>query len=169
MSPRRPRYLDKLIWLYMSLLSASVALGIFLLVRDVQRKLPVNAQLAADAWRAYNRGDFTGAVGVAERCTSTFRKQADDMESKLHTLGEEPLPVTPAEKSSVLARGPLNDVATCYFILGQAAVRLQQRERATQGFEAAAQYSHAFSYNQDGSFWSPAQAAIEELARLRQR
>jgi hypothetical protein len=166
---RRTHYLDRLLWLYIVLLLFSVGIGIFLIVRDIQPKVPFNVQLVAEAWRAYNRADFAGAVTVAERCTSTFQKQADDIERKLRTADGESAPQTDAEKSSVLARGPLNDVATCFFIIGQSAVHLKQPERAIQAFEAATKYSHAFSYNQDGSFWSPARASAQELELLRQR
>ncbi len=71
------------------------------------------------------------------------------------------------DREIILADADLNDVATCCFIRGLAAKKLQRFEEARDAFRAATEFTYARALTEDGiSFWSPAEAAHKELMEI---
>ena len=84
-----------------------------------------------------------------------------------------PLPpvsnVSDKEEKEIINRGILNDVATCWYIIGRSYEGRGHRYKheAIQAYSKVAQFSHALTYDPNGDhFWSPAQAAIARASLL---
>jgi hypothetical protein len=136
----------------------------------IGQTLPPNARLTKEAWDAFNKGEWRTAIRKAEECIDRFQDQADDQQKQLETDHVTvPNGVVPKEeKEEILRRGPLNDVATCFFIKGQAAEKLGQNGEAKQAYEAAAKYTYARCFDPSwNGFWSPSEAANGRLKRLK--
>lgn len=126
--------------------------------------------LTADAWNALVAADYGAAIGKAEECIREFRAAAGVLQSELERANK-PLPsggVTGAARDSILANGPLNSVATCYFIIGEAN-RLFVRtdpvklNTARTAYQEASKLTFGRGYNTNGVFWIPAEKATHRL------
>lgn len=129
--------------------------------------LPLNAQLTTDAWNALNASEYPNAVSIAQECISAFANQALREQRALD--GATPPPVGKVgedEKQAIFSHGVLNDVATCYFIKGQALERLNRLSEARDAYIQAEQFSYARTWDEQGWFWSPAEAATDRLSAL---
>lgn len=136
----------------------------------VAQKLPPNVRLTTEAWEAFNRGDFGTTIQKAQECIDKFQDEADDEQKQLekdHVTVPKGV-VSKEQKEEIVRRGPLNDVATCFFVKGQAAEKLGQNDEAKQAYTAATKYPYArgFDPSWDG-FWSPADAARGRLKHLK--
>ena len=129
----------------------------------------LNTQLTTAAWDALNARDLTAAIVLAESCITEFRPAADAEQASL-TASNAPLPPTgevPADvRQRILARGLLNDVATCFYIKARSAEGLGRRADAREAYQLALRYPHARCWDPKGFFWSPADAARGRLAEL---
>ena len=122
------------------------------------------------AWRAFNNREYSQAIAAADQCVDALRGEADRMQAQLQGSNAADPPVgsvTSAVRSTILARGPLNDVATCLWIKGRAAEATGQVAVARQAYEAAARYTYARTWDSRGWFWAPAVDARDRHARLR--
>jgi len=131
---------------------------------------PMNVALTTAAWDAFNAKDYSKAIAKAQECIDEFRGSADREQAELEKQ-KVPLPpkgkVTDAEKQAILVRGLLNDVATCYFIIGSSAEYLGRIDLAREAYGRAAKYTYARTWDPGGWFWSPAEAAGDRLMNLR--
>ena len=128
---------------------------------------PKNEQLTSDAWDALNKLDYATAIQKTEECIDSFELQAiRDQEA----LKDSPMPPVGAvgdeDKAVIQARGVLNDVATCYFIKGQALEKLDRISEAKEAYQGAQQFPYGRTWDPLGWFWSPADAAADRLAKL---
>ena len=135
-----------------------------------ERNLSPNAALTARAWEAFGKADYESAIRYADKCIEGFGPSADREQAKLET-GPASLPptgkVSDEERQAILARGVLNDVATCLYIRGRAAEALGQRQQARAAYQKAARYTYARTWDPKGWFWSPAEAASDRLQELK--
>lgn len=130
---------------------------------------PLNEQLTVAAWDCLNRENYSCAVDKSQECVGTFELQAIQIQDKL-TGGNIPLPptgiVSADDKRLILSRGVLNDVATCYFILGQAYEKQGNIPEAKSAYKAVQQFPHARTWDPKSWFWSPSEVAYAYLTRL---
>lgn len=137
--------------------------------------LQAEEQCLKDTWRAFNHKEYQNAIKFADQCIENFGKAADREQEKLDK-DKEPLPptgaVSDAEKDKIFKRGVLNDVAAAYFIKGRSAEYLYlekgaeasaYKEMAEKAYEAACRYKHARTWDPQGWFWSPCEAASDRL------
>lgn len=115
--------------------------------------------LASKAWAAYGTKNYAHTKAFAQKCIGMYQDKALEMQKGLSA------PATVTEE--VFKSWALNDVGTCYFILGQAL------EAEGKGKEALAAYkvltdklSFAQCWDTKGWFWKPAEAARERLKAL---
>jgi hypothetical protein len=143
----------------------AVALTVGAACADAQA---LNAELATAAWDAFNARDLSVAIARAESCISTFKDAADAEQGSL-TASNTPLPptgeVTADVRERILARGLLNDVATCLYIKARAAEDLGRRQDAREAYQLTLRYPHARCWDPKGFFWSPTEAARERLQK----
>lgn len=131
---------------------------------------PKNVVLTTAAWNAFNAKDYSSAIAKAQECIDEFRGSASREQAELEKQ-KFPLPpkgkVTEAEKKTIFNRGLLNDVATCYFILGRSAEYLGRKDLAQEAYGHAIRYTYARTWDPSGWFWSPAEAAEDRLTSLK--
>jgi len=131
---------------------------------------PLNVDLTQAAWQAFNKEDFTEAIAKAEKCITEFRGAAEREQAKLKDAKEPEPPtgaVSEAEKKKIMARGLLNDVATCFYIKGRSLESLGKKEEARQTYQETAKYTYGRCWDPKGGFWSPAETAQDRLATLK--
>ncbi len=156
-----------------------VTLTSVVLVQPLCGQVTKNSQqLTTEAWKAFNNADFKGAISKAEECIRNFKDDADDKQEELRK-NNTPEPPTdefsPTERETILKRGPLNDVATSFFIIGQSEEELYRRgkdkdpqlnEKAKQAYKEACKYTYARAWDPGGFFWSPNKKACRRAERL---
>jgi hypothetical protein len=124
------------------------------------------------AFDAFNEGDYLGAISRATDCIQEFRAAADTKQAALEAQNA-PLPpegsVTDQEKKIILSRGPLNDVASCYWIVGRSAEQLGRIADAREAYREATRYTYARTWDPKGWVWSPGKDAGARLAALERR
>ena len=134
-------------------------------------------RMTMEAWNAFNNADYQSAIRKAEVCIKEFRRTADTLQKSLKDKNE-PTPAVgevsdEAQRRALFNRGPLNDVATCYFITGEAysriaagldgSARKEQLQKAKAAYEATAKYTYARVWDERGWFWDPSAKANERL------
>jgi hypothetical protein len=137
-------------------------------------------RLTQQSWDALNNSDYQLAIQKAEHCIKGFRGTADILQKSLKDK-DAPLPPIGAvrdenERRAIFDRGCLNDVATCYFIIGEAQSGLADRseasakkehvQKAKAAYEAAARYTYARTWDLRGWFWDPSATSNERIAGL---
>jgi hypothetical protein len=128
-----------------------------------------NERLTTEAWQYLGKNDYNGAISKAEECTSSFRSSAEKIQNHLLSANEVLPPtgsVSDEMKKTIFNRGLLNDVATCYFIMGKAYQGKKDLDSAAIAFQNAKSLTYARTWDPNGWFWSPSEAATKELKRM---
>lgn len=146
---------------------------------DVENTKSLNERLTTEAFKALEDRDWDTAVRKAAECIKEFKQDADELQKALAAKNEPAPPVgkvADEERLKILNRGPLNDVAACYYIQGEALRRLsaaavaQEKEKllaqAKAAYEAAARYTYARTWDPGGWFWDPARKSNQRLAEM---
>jgi hypothetical protein len=138
----------------------------------------------ANAWEAYKGKDFVAAADRARDCIYFFQGKANSQEKEMEDAKQPDPPKgevsDPKVRADIFKRGQLNDVATCYFIVGSSYERLylkkmkagakkddEDRNAAIEAFKSACKYKYARTAAKDlNSFWSPAEESTFGLQRL---
>jgi hypothetical protein len=131
----------------------------------------LNVELTTKAWDQFNRGAFDEAIKAADKCIDEFQGQADREQDKLRKA-RVPLPPTgkPAndkEKNAIMARGVLNDVATCFYIKARSAENLKRVDQAKDAYRVCKEYTHARTWDPQGWFWSPSEVCSDRSGKLK--
>jgi tetratricopeptide (TPR) repeat protein len=118
-------------------------------------------QQTAAAWDALTRKDYKEAIKRADACIDEFRiearrRQRELDEQRVHIPSGR---VNGKCKEAIVKNGPLNDVATCYYIKGRAADKLGLKAEAADALREAQKYPAGRGWDQRGWFWTPAEAA----------
>lgn len=115
--------------------------------------------LTAKAWSALNEGRYDECLVYARKCVHLYMKFATDMQSKLENYPEE---------KRAFDYWALNDVGTCYFIMGEAYMAKKDFKKAKEAYEnLASRFSFAQCWDPAGQFfWKPARQASITLETL---
>lgn len=129
-----------------------------------------NEQLTREAWRSLDAKDYEATIKTAEECVTLFHEEALQEQKLLEEKGV-PVPpkgkVTKTEKKEIFRRGLLNDVATCWFILGKAHAGKGDKEKARKAFKKALLFPYGRCFDpSNNSFWAPSDGAKVELRKL---
>jgi len=134
-----------------------------------EASMPRNVQLTSAAWNALNAKKWPAAIEKAAECIDEFEHQARRQQAQLEAT-RAPLPPTgtasDSEKTTIMARGPLNDVATCLFIKGRALEMLGKGPEAVVAYSSAATLTYARCWDPHGWFWSPSEGAQDRIKQL---
>lgn len=117
--------------------------------------------LQVKSWEALGEGKYEDAVKYTEKCAELYEETARDMQA---TLSSKPA------ADDVHDYWALNDVGTCYFIRGEALIKLKRYDEALAAFKTVKDdlyYSQA--WDPKGWFWSPSDAAYPKVEMLEAR
>lgn len=145
------------------------AVGIFTLRTVFAQEVPQNQELTTAAWKHYEAAEYSKAISNASECIEMFSGQAE-IEQKELIENKIPIPTptpkTEEAKQEIFARGLLNDVATCYFITGQAYEKLGNETAAIEAYREAEKFKHAMAWDPKGWFWNVSRAAAGRIRYL---
>ena len=117
--------------------------------------------LTTKAWNSLNAKKYDDATVFAKTCIKAFEKQAIEMQDSLKA------PVDASDKDAVSSKWALNDVGTCYFILGQALEKQGKNAEALKAYKQLIKtVSFAQCWDPQGWFWKPADAAAKQIKLL---
>ncbi len=119
-----------------------------------------SATITTKAWEALNSKNYDSAVGYAKKCIEMYEKQAVEMQKGLKE------PVT-GDKDAVAKLWALNDVGTCFFIMGQALEKQEKNAEALAAYKQLAEkVPFAQCWDTKGWFWKPAEGAKGRIKAL---
>ena len=138
-------------------------------------------RLTREAWDKLKAKKYSEAISTADECIQQFRHTAERIQSELKATKEpEPPRVVEDEalKRKIFSWGPLNDVAACYFIKGEASEKLAKnsdnskatgnhKAEAKKAYEEVAKFTYARIWDLGGWFWKPAEEAEDRLADMK--
>jgi hypothetical protein len=121
-------------------------------------------------WTLFNANKFEQTIDTASKYASSRKDDARSQARQLINGNEKSRPVgavSPLLRDVILADAELNNVATCYLLMGWAALQLNRIEDARRAFQRVRCFPEARTWDPQGWFWSPAEAAKKELEKLR--
>lgn len=127
--------------------------------------LSTSAEFVAAAWNAYNQNDFAKAIELTQECITRWESDATEQQAAL-TQAPSNGKVTDEEKKEIFANWALNDVGTAYFIKALSLEKLGKTADARDAYNIVIRFPYARCWDPKGWFWSPAETASENLAKL---
>ncbi len=120
-----------------------------------------SSTLTGKAWKAMESGNLDLVKAYTQKCIDSFGKQAETMQAGMTA------PPDTSDKEKTHANWALNDVGTCYFILGQALEKSGDKKGALDAYKTLVdKFGYAECWDPKGWFWKPADAAKGKLKAL---
>ena len=117
--------------------------------------------LQVKGWDALGAGKYDDAVAYTEKCAELYEEKAREMQA---SLSSKPAP------DNVHDYWALNDVGTCYFIKGEALIKLRKYAEALAAFKTVKDdLNYSQAWDPKGWFWSPSDAAYPKIEMLEAR
>ena len=114
--------------------------------------------LTTKAWKALDAGDDAAVEAYTTKCLSLYEPQAVQQQASLTDF---------APKEKTFTYWALNDVATCYFILGKARLAQGRVKEAQDAFNTVIErFSFAQCWDPKGWFWKVAEGASDKLSTI---
>ena len=125
--------------------------------------------LTTKAWLAMDQGDYATAVIYADKCIEMFMDEAVAMQAEVKLKRETEDVKRKQTNQEVFDNWALNDVGTSFFIKGEAMANMGREEEAVEAYKVVMnQLYYAQTYDPQGWFWSPAEAADKKVVMLTQ-
>ncbi len=116
--------------------------------------------LTAKAWEALAEDDIEAVLAYTNKVMELYGAQAQQMQESIDEFVSGP-------KEDVYALWALNDVSTSLFIQGEAFRKANMVDEAKEVYKKLLnEYTYGQSWDDNGWFWKPAEAAKEKLAML---
>jgi tetratricopeptide (TPR) repeat protein len=129
-------------------------------------KAPINfgdyrsSTLATKAWGALAQNDIESVLAYTNKCISLYAAQAAKMQSGLKDYAT-------GSNDDIFKFWALNDVATSYYIQGEAYRAANMKDEAKEAYtKLVKDYTYGQAWDPKGWFWKPAEAAKEKLAMM---
>jgi hypothetical protein len=120
-----------------------------------------SATITGKAWESFGAKKYDETVKYANACIKLYEKEAIEMQASLTE------PVDSSDKDAVHSKWALNDVGTCYFIIGQALEAQDKKAEAAEAYkQLVKKVSFAQCWDPQGWFWKPADAAKKQIKIL---
>ena len=114
--------------------------------------------LTTKAWQALEAGDYAAAEAYTTKCISLYEPQAAQQQANLTDY---------ASKETAFNYWALNDVGTCYFILGKIHLANGRINEAQNAFNTVIErFRLAQAWDPKGWFWKVAEAASDKLSTI---
>lgn len=108
-----------------------------------------SSYLTAKAWESYGKKDYKAAVGFAGQCIKMYKEAALWQQKSLTKY---------PSKKDINKYWALNDVGTCYFILGKSYRALKQKKQAKECFNFIKRnLYYASCWDPKGWYWKVAE------------
>jgi len=119
-----------------------------------------SSALVGKAWKALNDKNLEGVTTYVNKCLELYGDKAKEMQKSLTEYAWE-------SKDKIFSYWALNDVGTALFIKGEAERNAGNIEEAKKAYHKLIdEYSYAQTWDPQGWFWKPAEAAAEKLDAL---
>ncbi len=129
-------------------------------------KAPINfgdfrsSTLTTKAWNALAQNDIESVLAYTNKCISLYAAQAAKMQADLKSYPT-------GNNDAIFKFWALNDVATSYYIQGEAYRAANMKDEAKEAYNKLIKdYSYGQAWDTKGWFWKPAEAAKEKLTMI---
>jgi hypothetical protein len=114
--------------------------------------------ITGKAWESLGAKDYDNTIKYARACIKRYEKEAIATQESLTE------PIESSDKDAVSSKWALNDVGTCYFIIGQALEAQDKKAEAADAYkQLLKKVSFAQCWDPQGWFWKPADAAKKQI------
>jgi tetratricopeptide (TPR) repeat protein len=114
--------------------------------------------LTVKAWEALGAQNHDAVIAYTRKCIKLYSKEADRMQAELKDY---------AAKENAFNYWALNDVGTCYFIMGEAYMAKKENAKALEAYKTVVdKYSFSQCWDPKGWFWKPAVAARGKVNKI---
>lgn len=112
------------------------------------------------AWKALDEGNIEAVLAYTDKCIELYAEEAAKMQTGLTGVPH-------GEDDEIHAFWALNDVATAYFIRGEAYFKSDMLDEAKEAYQKVLDdYSYAQCWDPRGWFWKVAAGAEEKIAMI---
>jgi tetratricopeptide (TPR) repeat protein len=116
--------------------------------------------LVTKAWKALQDSDLEAVLAYTNKCVELYAETAQKMQASLTDY------VT-GTNDQIFEMWALNDVATAYFIQGEAYRKVEMFEEALEAYHKVInEYSFGQCWDPGGWFWKPSEASKEKIAMI---
>ena len=116
--------------------------------------------LVTKAWGALEQNDIESVLAYTNKCVEMYGEQARKMQADLKDYPT-------GKNEDIFKYWAINDVATGYYIQGEAYRKANMKEESKEAFNKLIKdYSYGQAWDPKGWFWKPAEAAKEKLAMI---
>ncbi len=116
-----------------------------------------SSTLASKSWEALNKGDIEAVLAYTNKGIELYAEEARKMQADLKAY--------PTVKEEIFKYWALNDVATYYYIQGEAYRRANMKDESKEAFNKLTKdYFYGQTWDPKGWFWKPAEAAKEKMS-----
>ncbi len=117
-----------------------------------------SSTMVSKAWAALEKNDIEAVLAYTGKCIELYAEHARQMQADMKDY--------PAgANDDIFKFWALNDVATSYYIQGEAYRKANMKDESTEAFNRLIkEYTYGQAWDPKGWFWKPAEAAKEKLA-----
>ena len=116
--------------------------------------------LVTKAWAALAENDLEAVLAYTNKCVELYADQAKKMQASLTDFAA-------GDNDEIFSYWALNDVATSYFIQGEAYRKAEMLDEAKKAYQILIDdYTYGQCWDTGGWFWKPSEAAQEKLAMI---
>jgi len=130
---------------------------------QAQTKAPISfgdyrsSTLATKAWQALAQNDVESVLAYTNKCIALYAAQAKKMQAGLKDYAA-------GSNDEIFKYWALNDVATSYYIQGEAYRNANMKDEAKEAYnKVVTDYSFGQAWDVKGFFWKPAAASKEKM------
>lgn len=111
--------------------------------------------LTTKSWKSLRDKDFRGMEIYANKCIYLYTKKAEKMQLNIKGFSK--------NKKQVSQSWALNDVATCYFLMGEKYLLEGKGDLAKQMYQRATELGFALCWDPQGWYWKVGEVAKDRI------
>ncbi|MBF0330465.1 MAG: beta-glucanase precursor [Candidatus Omnitrophica bacterium] len=119
-----------------------------------------SSTLVSKAWGELEKNNLNGVLAYTNKCIEMYAADAAQMQAGLKNY-------VSGDNDEVFKQWALNDVATSYFIQGEAYLKAGKKEESKQAYSKVVNdFTFGQCWDSRGWFWKPAEAAQKKLTGM---
>ncbi|MDD5131373.1 MAG: hypothetical protein PHH44_01805 [bacterium] len=111
--------------------------------------------LTGKGWKSLKDKDFKGVELYAKKCIYLYEQKADEMQTNTKGFVK--------DKKDAPYKWALNDVATCYFIMGEKYLLEGKDDLSKQMYKRAAELGFSLCWDPQGWYWKVGEVAQDKI------